>query len=624
MIKLQTIVFALLVFPCLASSQLYSEESKQRGIDHAYRAKVLTGGGAAFFDYDNDGDDDLYLTGGLGLDYLYENDGSGNFTRLPNDTGFSSTVQYNTMGVSTGDIDNDGFRDVFISTWDYRNELFGPNILFRNKGDGTFEDISESAGITGESYSTSSTFFDYDKDGFLDIYVVNHLETPAFLSDSTGLVYGYDHQCFDNYFYRNNGDLTFTEMASELGLNSNGCSLVAVATDIDFDDDLDLYVANDFGEFVVANELYENQYPLNEFKDISAETGADIGLYGMGIAIGDYDQDLDLDFYVTNIGRNIMIENNNGQFEDVTTSRGIENEKVESEENLNTTGWGTQFLDVNNDTWLDLFVANGRIPALSINPTAENDPNKLFLNNGDKTFTDISDLAGIADERKARGFISSDLDQDGDLDMLTVVLDSWETDAYTKLYLNQSDDSNNFIQFKLTGIESNRDAFGAKLWLYVGDKIYLKETYGGGASYASQSSSVIHFGLGTAAAVDSLKIDWPNGHRQLVVAPNINMRHQVVEDVNLSTSLQEVAPNDQVVTVSPNPFTKQTTIKLSKALDQSTLLRVLNSQGQQVFTQTIPATTEEMLLQDLNLAPGVYTFQLMNQKSWISKKVIHL
>lgn len=619
--KLLAPFFICCLFTNFLHAQLFSEESKQRGINHAFRAKVLTGGGAAFFDFDNDGDDDLYLTGGLNRDYLYENDGAGNFTRLPNDTGFDITVQYNSMGVSTGDIDNDGFRDVFISTWDYRNELYGPNLLFRNNGDGTFSDISESAGIQESSYSTSSTFFDFDKDGFLDIYVVNHLEEAAFLRDSTGLVYGYDHKCFENYLYRNNGDLTFTEIAEEVGLNSVGCSLVAVATDIDNDNDLDLYVANDFGEFVVANELYENQYPTNEFKDISIETGTNIGLYGMGIAIGDYDQDLDLDLYVTNIGRNYLIENNGGIFEDVTASRGVENEKVPAE-GLNTTGWGTDFLDVNNDTWLDLFVANGRIPALSVNATAEKDPNKLYINNGDKTFTDISETAGIDDERLARGFISSDIDQDGDLDLLTVVLESWETDAYTKLYLNQSDQTNNYIQIKLTGVESNRDAYGAKVWLYTGDKVFLKETYGGGASYASQPSSVLHFGLGTMESVDSLKIDWPNGHQQMETNLAINTRHSIVESVNVSTSIETLPPTQTALTVFPNPFTTATTIQLTQPLNEPAMMRLIGVDGRALITQEVPKGTKQLTLKSIDLPTGLYTIQLVSGERMVSQKVV--
>jgi len=621
--KKAALLFIFMVSSIILNAQMFSEESKQRGIDHSFRAKVLTGGGAAFFDYDNDGDDDLYLTGGLGRDNLYQNDGAGNFTKLPNDTGFDVTVQYNSMGVSTGDIDNDGFRDVFVCTWDYRNELYGPNLLFRNNGDGTFSNISESAGITGASYSTSSTFFDFDKDGFLDIYVVNHLEEAVFTQDSTGLVNGYDHRCFENYFYRNNGDLTFTEMAAEVGLNSVGCGLVAVATDIDFDNDMDLYVANDFGEYVVANELFDNQFPTKIFKDISVESGANIGLYGMGIAIGDYDQDLDMDFYVTNIGRNILIENKQGKFEDVTTSRGVENEKVTSD-NLNTTGWGTAFLDVNNDTWLDLFVANGRIPALSFNATSENDPNKLFLNNGDKTFTDISDLAGIADERFARGFISSDIDQDGDLDMLTVVLSDWQPDTYTKLYLNQSDKIHNFIQFKLVGVESNRDAFGAKLWLYAGEKVFLREIYGGGASYASQSSSIVHFGLGLIDGIDSLKINWPNGQEQILYDLTINEKHLIEENTNLSTSNEEIFLIDNALVVFPNPFVQETAIQFSKKLKEPSLVKLINNQGQIVYTKKLATGIRKVSLLNLDFPSGLYTLQFISQNNWMSRKVVKI
>ena len=618
------LLFCFLLSNESLNAQLFTEESKQRGIDHYFKDKVLTGGGAAFFDFDNDGDEDLYLTGGLEVDRLYENDGNANFIRMPNGIGFDMTLQYNTLGVSTGDIDNDGYRDIFVCTWDYRNDLYGPNILFKNNGDGTFTDISESAGIIEPRYSTSSTFLDYDKDGFLDIYVVNHIEKVAFLRDSVGLVYGYDHDCFENFLYRNNGDLTFTEVGAELGLNSVGCGLVMVATDIDFDNDLDLYVGNDFGEFVVANELLENQYPEPSFKDISVETGADVGLYAMGIAAGDYDNDLDIDFYLTNIGRNILIENKEGQFEDVTTDGGVENEKVPSE-GLNTTGWGTAFLDVNNDTWLDLFVANGRIPALSTNATAMNDPNKLYLNNGDKTFTDISEAAGVADERLARGFVYSDIDQDGDLDLLTVILRGFESDAHSKLYINQSDQTNNFIQFKLIGKVSNRDAYGAKVWLYAGGEIFLKEIYGGGASYASQSSSVVHFGLGNITDVDSLRINWPNGINQLVVSPDINTRITIEEEVDFSTGITNDNIYSKAIEVYPNPFQEQLTIAVNNfGIDNPVEIEIQTIDGRRIyFIEKLPQDAQ-IKLNDLQLNRGVYLLSINLGGEFLTKKIVKL
>lgn len=622
------LIFPLIIYLLslqVVHGQQFLEESKLRGIDHAYRDKVLTGGGGAFFDFDNDGDEDLYLTGGLDRDRLYENDGLGNFVLLPNGIGFDQTIQYNTMGVATGDIDNNGYRDIFICTWDYRNDLYGPNILFYNNGDGTFTDISESAGITHLAYSTSATFLDYNKDGLLDIHVVNHVLETSFLQDSTGLVYGFDHDCFENFLYLNSGDLTFKEVAKEVGVSSIGCGLAAVATDIDFDNDLDLYIANDFGEFVVANELYENQYPINEFRNISEESGANVGLYGMGIAAGDYDQDLDIDFYITNIGRNVLIENTDGQFQDVTMERGVENEKVLGE-GLNTTGWGTAFLDVDNDTWLDLFVANGRIPSLSINATAMNDPNKLFRNNGDKTFTDISEEAGVADERYARGFISADIDMDGDLDLLTVTLENFEPDAHTKLYINQLDNQNNFIQFKLLGKQSNRDAYGAKLWLYAGEKIFLKEIYGGGASYASQSSSINHFGLGTISKVDSLKIDWPNGHRQLVLNPAINTRLIIEEDIALSTStIENYLPLASLV-ISPNPFQSNLVVDLPEGMDYSSTAKISVSSitGEVVYKTIEPISDAQIRLTDIGLPNGIYFLHLQLGLQYFSKKIIRL
>ncbi|MEM8907037.1 MAG: VCBS repeat-containing protein, partial [Bacteroidota bacterium] len=363
-----------------ATAQQLTESSLAIGMDHRFEARGLMGGGAAFFDADQDGDEDVYLVSGTAKDAFYENNGDGTFSLVLTDIGLNVTIQYNTTAVITGDLDNDGDREIFITTWErYEggNELIARNLLFNNNGDGTFTEIGVAAGIIHEAFAIGANFIDVDRDGLLDIYVINHVETPAFLYDTYGQIIGFDHDCYPNFLYKNNGDLTFTEVATNWGLDDLSCTLASIPTDFDQDGDLDLYLANDFGPFIVPNLMYENQYPDPQFAEISALNGSDIPMYGMGVAIGDYDQDQDFDYYITNLGSNVLLNNDEGIFTDVAATAAVENEFASGSEFA--TGWGTAFLDIDNDSWLDLFVVNGRIPSLPSLPTAFNDPDKLYL-----------------------------------------------------------------------------------------------------------------------------------------------------------------------------------------------------------------------------------------------------
>lgn len=594
------------------------------GIDHVYKARDLTGGGAAFFDYDNDGDEDLYLVRGQSKDFLYENNGDGTFSRINNDIGLFATVQFNTMAVTTGDIDNDGDRDVFISTWEMFNGPtipLGRNLLFLNDGDGTFTEFGLQAGLTETSFSEAAMFLDYNKDGFLDIFVMNHIENVAFTQDSSGVLNGYAHDCFPNYLYRNNGDLTFTEVSQELNVTGiNGCTIAGVSSDFDMDGDLDIYLANDFGYWLEANVLYENTDGEGTFVDISAASGADVQAFGMGIAAGDYDQDLDFDYYTTSIGRNILIDNNNGTFDDVSVFAGVENPTVPGEGN--TTGWGTAFLDVDNDGLLDLYVSNGRMSAIAAWATAMQDPDKLFLNNGDKTFTDVSEAAGVADTDYNRGMVYSDFDHDGDLDIFIVTLD--ELDFHSKFYVNETENDNHFIQFKLEGVESNRDAYGSKVWLFAGGKTFVREIYGGGDTYASQNTSIVHFGLGNIEQVDSVRIDWPNGHVDHIGPLAIDSLH-MIEEFQIGPNAVNEPENTFSVKIAPNPFHSNLKVSFQNILTQDADVKLTTADGRVVLEQRVEKGTSRFEL-DLNekLNAGLYFLQIRMEDRLIVRKIVKL
>ena len=225
-------------------SQTFNEVSNAIGIDHVFQQFSHMGGGAVFFDYDNDGWEDIYITSGKGKDHLYKNNGNGNFN-LITDNWLDITEQYYTTSVVSGDINNDGFRDLFVTTWrgEDNSGALERNLLFVNNGDGTFSENGIESGLNFDSFSMGSAMLDYDNDGYLDIYTINYIETSAFLYDGNGDINGYNHDCFENQFYRNNGDGTFSEISETLGLNNNGCALAVMPTDFDQDNDTDIYLS---------------------------------------------------------------------------------------------------------------------------------------------------------------------------------------------------------------------------------------------------------------------------------------------------------------------------------------------------------------------------------------------
>jgi len=522
-----------------AQETYFSEESRERGLGNHYFATNAMGGGAAFFDYDNDGDQDLLTVGGLRPETLYDNDGTGHFTARTDLQIIDELRKYGTMGVTTGDIDNDGWTDVLITTLDGPGpdgRVDAPCLLLRNLGNGQFANISEQAGIQRTVFSHSASFLDINNDGFLDIYVSGHVNEPRLKSDSTGLVVAYDHDCYRNLLYINQGNLTFQEQGVAYGLDDTGCGLAQINTDYDQDGDQDIYLANDFGMFIEPNALFQNDYPNAAFSNMNQEKGTGLGMFAMGVAASDYDQDGDLDYYITNIGANALIQQqDDGSFLEVAAAAGVANEKLDDGD-LNTTGWGTAFVDIDHDGWDDLFVSNGHIGTLQQYLTGRNDPNKLYRNRGDGTFEDISAQAGIEDRQIGRGLAVADVDGDGDQDFFGVVIGQDEDFIHSQLFINQMPKTGNYVQVELEGVVANRDAIGARVEIYAGGRFHLREVYGGGASYCSKSSNVLHAGLGEVAQIDSLRIFWPGSGQvdtYYDLAPDT--RYQFTEQMAVST-----------------------------------------------------------------------------------------
>ena len=497
-----SLIFLLTISPGIAQFQ---EVSVEKGIDHLSFSNGFMGGGAVFLDYNNDGFEDLYITGGQSPDKLYQNFGDGTFFDVSNQSQVTRyTETYYTSAVASGDIDNDGCEDIFITSFIKSQR----NILLRNNCDGTFTNIGWSAGIRETSESTGAAFFDYNKDGFLDIYVLNYIEEFNFILDEDNEIIGVEGTCLPNYFYINNGDLTFKEAANFMEIDDSGCGLAIQPTDLDFDGDQDLYVGNDHGQYVVHNGFYQNEFPANDFTETSNARGLDAQIYSMGIASGDYDEDGYLDYYVSNLGDNLLFRNNgNHVFDETAKSLGVENGF--HSDSISIISWGTFFFDPDNDTDLDLFVSNGYLSTGFFVYVLPEDTNRFYLNHGDGSFSDQTEVMGLLNDEKNRGAVYSDYDQDGDLDFIVVNNSNDSTDR-SSFYENLNSNGNSWIQLKLEGTSPvNLNAFGSFARAYKDGRMFIRELYSGG-SYASQHSQLLHWGLGTYPGLDSLIITWPD------------------------------------------------------------------------------------------------------------------
>ncbi len=477
------------------------------------------GAAAAVLDFDNDGWPDLYVTNVNGPNALFKNRGDGTFVDVAKQAGVDladlHSQRIGSRAVACGDFDNDGLTDLFvINSGPFKSDSNpfsiitfgrGANRLFRNRGDGTFEDATAKAGVAGKAWSQCAAFGDYDGDGWLDLYVGNYIDQldPFF---GQGPI-----SCSPNYLYHNNHDGTFTEVAAKLGVAGFGCTLASGFTDYNNDGRMDLYIVNDFGRFFQPNVLYRNDGPgLSgqwQFTDVSIAAKVDARVCGMGLAVGDYDGDGYLDYYATNIGNNVLLRNlGNGTFENVAMKTGAAGGFTPRGENR--VNWGPEFFDFDNDGFLDLYVASGFLVAIAPNPSQQ--PNQLFRNLGNGTFADVSAISGADDPNQSRGIVLADFDHDGDLD-LVVVNNNGPLHYFRNEYNTAGHKGeNNWIEINLRPRQGHREAFGARVKIVVGSVAQIREI-GSGSPSGSVSSLVAHFGLGPADHVDSMEIHWPSG-----------------------------------------------------------------------------------------------------------------
>ena len=549
----------LIVFPL--QSQIFTEVTTEAGIEHIFSHSGFIGGGVAFLDTDNDGDDDIYITSGRELDHFYINNGDGTFTNDALNAGLFLTSEYYTTGVAFGDVNRDGFQDIFVCTRGDVYNPFGKNFLFLNQQNNTFIDIWSQFEEEDFSYSVSATLFDYNHDGFLDVFVANYVEQPAFIFDDDNNIVGYDHTCFKNVLYQNIDGIQFQRIGEDQ-IAGSGCSLALCATDIDNDDDQDLFVINDFGEFLSPNALYENNGDLG-FISAGSNFQVNQAIYGMGICQGDYNLDGQTDYYISNLGTNLLLKNNDGLFENESINLGVDDTWFNEDEGWYSVSWGCVFADFDNNSYQDLYVANGWITTPDFIPSRLNQ-NDVFFSNSSSGFNKETEI-GIENTDVSRGVAYSDYDQDGDLDILVVnqnvpmVAGGWRT----KLFRNDTESSGNYLQIDLIGYESNRNGFGSKVFLVAKNQSFVQELVGA-SSHCSQNSSVLHFGLDTISIVDTIIVDWLGDiENDTLYNISANQRIKIYEDslgtimdtmIIDTTSTSAISSNNSSsLSIYPNP-----------------------------------------------------------------------
>jgi hypothetical protein len=480
------------------------------------------GSGAAWFDYDNDGNLDVLIAngstrervkqGGDLLAALYRNDGKGRFIDVTPASGL--TRRGWGMGACVADYNNDGFDDVYITA------VLGPNVLYRNNGNGTFSDVTRQAGVGDTRWSTGCAFGDFDRDGNVDLYVANYVAFDERTIPRRGADAGCKFMTVDvscgpkgltgepDVLYRNDGRGGFVDVTRAAGINDPGYYGFGVLfTDLDNDGWPDIFVANDS----TPNFLFHNNR-----NGTFTETGLVAGVAvsgdgrdqaGMGVDAGDFNGDGYLDLVVTHFSHDYttVYENSaQGSFTDVSYATGVARGAGRY------LGWGVGFVDIDNNGLLDLFQANGHIyPEVDRHGlgTRYLQRKQLFQNLGNRRFEEITDQVGggLLMEKSSRGAAFGDYDSDGDIDVLVINLNDRPT-----LLRNDTAGAGHWITIGLVGTKSNRSAIGARVQVTAGQRTQTSEVRSGG-SYISQNDRRAHFGLGAVDRVDQVQIRWPNG-----------------------------------------------------------------------------------------------------------------
>ncbi len=545
----------------------------------------ISGEGVCIFDYDNDGLEDVFICDrNNGSNLLFHNLGNMEFEEVSFGVGITTSSESRLP--LAADYNNDGYLDLFIGA------MTGNSFLYRNNGDGTFSDVTVLSGIVTGGGLQGGAWNDVNNDGWIDLYVGRLTES--------------------NYFFKNNGDGTFVDIASSInadGPQSGGLVMGLGFFDYDNDGDDDLFITQDNNR---GNILFRKE-ESGSFTDISVSAGVNLPVMGMGAAFGDYNRDGMQDVYTSNLYENSLLQNSpQGYFYDVADSAGVEDIP-------GSMAWGTFFFDADNDGWLDIFNNN--------QSGFGNVPNSFFRNLSNGTFEDLSEAAGLQSYNNGIGCAYGDLDNDGDLDI--VAAGHSYLDGSVLLYRNDSE-SNNRIQFSLQSNEGDPFAIGAKIFLYTPSGSQFSQVAAGNG-YCSQNTFRQHFGLGNENDIDSVVVHWPNGERESFNSPEINQRYLLTKGTGNAFPLnlqEEIIPTEfGIINIYPNPFNPTTTVQINVSAEYVTQLKIYNVQGGLVETlvnKKLQGGMHKIIWNANKLPSGIYFVQFKSAMFVYTKKCLFI
>ncbi|MEN0006654.1 MAG: FG-GAP-like repeat-containing protein, partial [Bacteroidota bacterium] len=476
---------------------------------------------------------------------FYVNQGDGSFVELGESLGVALDSTVDSRAAVWGDINNDGWADLYVGN------RATPDRLFLNlEGEG-FEEIAFAAGIIQLGHPKAVNMADLNNDGFLDIYVSNFL--------------------LENFLYLNNGDNTFTNFTISSNALDNGLAMGTVIFDYDKDGDMDIYLVHDGFE---PNFLYQNNGNA-QFIDVAPEVGAATESFGMGVDIGDVNNDGWLDIYIANLGSNYLLLNNgDGTYSNIYQEAAVGDIGM---------GWGTSLLDYDKDGLVDIYVAND----YAFSPYR----NVLYQNTGDLTFQVAEEPNPISNQYRSYGSACLDYNMDGNMDLLVT---NKGPNQRSQLFRN-ANRPHAWIGFKLIGVESNKSAVGAKVRIVDDLGVLHYDEVIAGSSWSSQSSLLLHFGLGDATAIDTLTITWPSGLEQTLAIEHLDTYYTVEEGgearegvgTSITTSTTTIPADTPPLRVFPNPTAGPFTVEFFAPSNKPTQVEILDQLGRRLYNQQI-------------------------------------
>ncbi len=534
-------------------------------------------------DVNNDGFMDCQITNGPSAgqnNMLYINDGVGGFTTLTGDTIVRDKKPSD--GATWADMDNDGDMDCFVVNWYNKN-----NLLYSNNGSGTFTQIFSGPPVNDFGYSETAAWGDYDNDGFVDLYVTNS-EVPK-----------------KNFLYHNNGNNTFTKILTGAVVTDTDTSRCVNWTDIDNDNDLDLFVTNEGYQ----NEVIYMNNGNSTFTKLTSGTLLNNGLSTMSGNWGDYDNDGDLDVFLANNGGSNCLFRNDGNFNFTK----MLNDTVSK---TNAHSMCSSWSDIDNDGDLDLFVTNAYYTSLK-------QLNFFYTNNGNGTFTrNSTDIVG-KDSTWAYGCAFGDYDNDGFEDLAVATTRYASVDRTDLLYHNNGN-SNKWITIKLVGVQANKAAIGTKIRIKAvinGNPVWQMREISAQNAYCSQNDIRAHFGLGNATQVDSIKVEWMPGTIETLTNVNVNQIITVTQSISTVNIKENKIDNDFIV--YPNPAKEKVTLKLNeKKFLKGEIIIITDIFGRKVLEYTITEDLQELNLNTKSLISGNYFINLHSDSKNITKKIL--